>query len=144
MWNKKGEAMAFQATHSTTLISRDSTIVGDINFSGDLEIQGQVKGNIVAQDNSNASVRLVEGGKVLGNIHAPKVLVNGTIEGDVHCTEQVELAPKAIVNGNVHYNLIEMAKGAQVNGSLVYAGATSTQSIKPVSVELKPVKGKTA
>lgn len=30
--------MAFQSGNTTTLISKESEIVGDVNFSGDLEI----------------------------------------------------------------------------------------------------------
>ena len=40
--------------------------------------------------------------------------------GDVHGGEHVDLASKARVTGNVYYNLIEMAIGAEVNGKLVH------------------------
>jgi cytoskeletal protein CcmA (bactofilin family) len=116
--------MAFQRSQSTTLISKDSEIDGNITFSGDLEIQGLVRGNIVASPDSKATVRVVEGGRVEGEVHAPIVIINGRIVGDVHCSEHVELAAKAEVEGNVHYNLIEMVKGSQVNGSLMYAGSS--------------------
>lgn len=125
--------MAFQHGNSTTLISQDSEIVGDIKFSGDLEIQGLVRGNIIAKTESGATVRVVEGGRVEGEIHAPKVIINGQVKGDVHSIEHVELAAKANVEGNVHYSLIEMVKGAQVNGNLLYAGAVKkTAKIEPV------------
>lgn len=117
--------MGFQSGNSTTLISKDSEIVGDIQFSGDLEIQGTVRGNITAKTDKAATVRVVEGGRVEGEIHAPNIIVNGEINGDIHAGEHVELAAKANVVGNVNYTLIEMVKGAQVNGSLIYAGATS-------------------
>ncbi len=117
--------MAFQSGNSTTLISKDSEIIGDIKFSGDLEIQGLVRGNIHAGSDSKATVRIVEGGRVEGEVHSPKVIINGEVKGDVHCGDHVELAAKANVDGNVHYNLIEMVKGAQLNGNLVYAGAES-------------------
>jgi cytoskeletal protein CcmA (bactofilin family) len=116
--------MAFQRSQSTTLISKDSEIDGNITFSGDLEIQGLVRGNIAASPDSKATVRVVEGGRVEGEVHAPIVIINGRIVGDVHCSEHVELAAKAEVEGNVHYNLIEMVKGSQVNGSLMYAGSS--------------------
>ncbi len=115
--------MAFQSGNTTTLISKDSEITGNITFSGDLEIQGVVKGSIFAKTDASASVRVVEGGRVEGEIHAPKVIVNGSIKGDIHCSDHVELAAKANIEGDVHYSLIEMVKGSQVNGSLVYAGA---------------------
>ncbi|MCR8924398.1 polymer-forming cytoskeletal protein [Dasania sp. GY-MA-18] len=116
--------MAFQGG-GTTLISKDSEIVGDIKFTGDLEIQGIVRGNIMAKDQSKATVRVVEGGQIEGEIHAPHVIVNGLVKGDIHSAEHIELAAKAQIQGNVHYQLIEMVKGAQVNGSLLYAAAKS-------------------
>lgn len=115
--------MAFQVGGSTTLISKDTEIEGNISFTGDLEVQGVVKGNINARAESGATVRVVDGGRVEGEIHAPKVIVNGHIVGDVYSSDHIELAAKASVEGNVHYQLIEMVKGAQVNGSLVYGGA---------------------
>ncbi len=120
--------MAFHGGNSTTLISKDSEIVGDVKFGGDLEIQGVVRGNIMANTDNNATVRVVEGGRVEGEIHAPKVIVNGEVSGDIHSAEHVELAAKANVSGNVNYNLIEMVKGAQVNGSLVYAGSAKKRA----------------
>ena len=66
--------MAFSSGHSTTLISKGAEIIGDINFSGDLEVQGLVRGNIHAKPDSGATVRIVEGGCVEGEIHVPKVI----------------------------------------------------------------------
>ena len=123
--------MAFQQGNSTTLISKDTEIEGNIRFSGDLEVQGLVRGSICATPDSNATVRIVEGGCVEGEIHAPKVIINGKVLGDIHCAEHVELAVKATIDGDIYYKLIEMVKGSQINGKLVYAGAEQ----KPVVVE---------
>lgn len=131
MWGKDKE-MAIQTSNSTTLISKDSEIIGDIKFSGDIEIQGLVRGNIIASSDNGCSIRLVDGGRVEGEIHAPKVIINGEIKGDVHSAEHIELAGKARVDGNVHYNLIEMVKGAQINGNLVYAGANKHSAATPI------------
>lgn len=111
--------MAF-AAGSTTLISKSTEIVGDLHFKGNLEIEGKVKGNIIAEDGSEARVRVMDKGEVEGEIRAPSIVINGRVSGNVHSGKHIELAEKAIVQGNVNYNLIEMVKGAQVNGSLVY------------------------
>jgi cytoskeletal protein CcmA (bactofilin family) len=50
-------------------------------------------------------------------------VLNGTVKGDVQAGERVELGATARVIGNVHYRLIEMAIGAEVNGKLVHEGA---------------------
>jgi len=112
------EKGGFGASDSTTLISKDTEVVGDIKFSGSLDIEGTVRGNIIAQPGKEAAVRIVDRGRVEGEIRAPSVIVNGNIVGDVYSSKHLELAPKARVRGNVHYVAAEMAVGAEVNGSL--------------------------
>lgn len=105
---------------STTLIARDTEIFGDIKFSGSLEVEGAIVGNITANPGTDAIVRILENGQVEGDIHSPRVTINGQVKGTVH-SSTLELAGKAKVDGNVHYQSIEMTKGAQVNGNLVYS-----------------------
>lgn len=102
----------------TTLISQGTVIVGDIHFSGSLDIEGLVQGNIIAQSGKEASVRVVDKGRVEGEINAPTVIINGTVDGDVRSTKHLELASRGRVRGNVLYALLEMAAGSEVNGSL--------------------------
>ena len=113
---------------STTLISHDTVIVGDVRFRGNLDIEGLVQGNIVAEPGVDALVRVIGKGRVEGEIHAPNVVINGEVKGDVHSTAQLELAPKARVEGNVHYALVEMSAGAEVNGSLTHTAPQSDET----------------
>lgn len=108
---------------STTLIAHDTVIQGDIRFHGNLDIEGVVKGNIIAEPERDALVRVIGNGRVEGEIHAPCVVINGQVKGNVHSTEQLELAPKARVEGDVFYALVEMAAGASVNGGLTHVSA---------------------
>ena len=103
---------------STTLIARDAQVTGNITFKGSLDVEGVVIGNIVAEPDQDATVRIVDKGRVEGEIHAPSVVVNGVVVGDVYSSKHLELAAKARVQGNVHYTLVEMMVGAEVNGSL--------------------------
>lgn len=114
--------MPFNSPNITTLISKSTEVTGDIHFSGALEIEGKVKGNIFADDESAAEVRIRENGVVQGEITAPSIIINGFVEGDVYSSQHVELAAKATVVGNVYYNLIEMVMGSEVNGSLHHRG----------------------
>ncbi len=103
-----------------TLISSKSEFIGDINFSGGLHVDGKVKGSVNAAADSNAVVRISDHGVIEGEVCAPHVIINGQVIGDVYSSEHVELAANACVSGTVHYNLIEMVVGAQVNGNLVH------------------------
>lgn len=105
---------------STTLIAKDTKIVGDIQFVGNLEVEGCVVGNITSLKNdTEASLRLLESGSIKGDIQIGRASINGEVEGNVRASN-VELAAKAKVQGNVHYQTLEMTKGAQVNGSLLF------------------------
>ncbi len=112
----------FSVSGNTTLVSQDTVIVGDVRFSGNLDIEGLVQGNIVAEPGKDALVRLVGKGRVEGDIRVPCVIINGEIIGDVYSSKQLELASKAKVKGNVFYTLVEMAAGSEVNGSLTHLG----------------------
>ena len=104
----------------TTLVSSETVILGEVRFSGVLDIEGLVRGNIIAEPGKEALVRVVDKGRVEGEIRAPSVVINGTVQGDVYATRHLELAAKARVQGNVFYVLVEMAAGAEVNGSLAH------------------------
>ena len=115
-----------------TLISKNAEITGDLKFSGGLRIEGTVVGNVIGADNKS-QLTLGESGKVIGEIRAPNVVVNGAVEGDIYSSDFLQLAIKARVSGNVYYSMMEMEKGAEVNGSLVHQddkkGATNVTEI---------------
>ncbi len=115
-----GKKKTVSFSNATTLIAFGTTITGDIQFNGTLEIEGMVVGNIVAEEASNATVRVLERGQVKGEIKVASAIINGKVDGNVHSSSYLELASQALIEGNVDYNVIEMAKGAQVNGNLLY------------------------
>ncbi|MGK0444661.1 MAG: cytoskeletal protein CcmA (bactofilin family) [Bermanella sp.] len=106
--------------HYDTLISNKSEFIGDLHFSGGLHIDGRIKGNLIADEQSGAVVRISETGVVEGEIRVPNIIINGTVVGNVYSGQHIELAKKAVVNGDVHYGMMEMVMGAQVNGSLIH------------------------
>ena len=82
-----------KGTATPTLIAQGTCIVGEIHFSGSLEIEGQVRGNIdAASDDAEACVRIRDTGVVIGQVKAPVVIVSGSVEGDIYAARQVELA----------------------------------------------------
>ena len=120
MLGKKKQKPRRTAGHFDTLVSSRTTVKGDVHFSGGLHVDGTIRGRVVAEEGGDAVLRLSEVGSVEGDIVAPHVIVNGTVHGDVYASTHLELAEKASIHGNVYYNLIEMAMGASVNGSLVH------------------------
>lgn len=116
MWgSKKGGSKRIDS-----LVGKNTIIKGDLDFTGGLLVDGKVIGNITAAEDENATITISENGFVQGEIQIPNIIINGVVEGNVYANNNVELAKKARVFGNVYYNLFEMAMGAEVNGNLVH------------------------
>lgn len=116
MWGKPKT----KASKIETLIGTTIEIRGDLVFSGGLHVDGKIIGNVIAEDGSDSMLVLSDHGSIEGEVRVPYVVLNGEIIGDVYAAERVELSSHAQVNGNVYYNLLEMAMGSEVNGSLVH------------------------
>ncbi len=106
-----------------TLIGSDTKVNGDLNFEGGCHVDGTVKGNVSADLEGDSALSIAEEGIVEGGVTVPYVVLHGIVRGDVCATQRVELGPTARVIGNVYYNLIEMAIGAEINGKLVHQPA---------------------
>ncbi|MAR93296.1 MAG: polymer-forming cytoskeletal protein [Pseudomonadota bacterium] len=140
MWGKDKTKKVDFDRHAgkTTMVAKGTVIDGDVRFEGGLLVEGTIKGNVRAEEGSEALLRLSEAGRIEGEIHVPNVVINGQVNGDVHSSAHVELAAKAVVNGNVHYHLIEMVMGAAVNGSLVHNQAAQPAPDMAISLDQKP------
>ena len=104
----------------TTLISVETTIFGEVRFKGNLDVEGRICGDIIAEPGCEAMVRIVDKACVEGDIRAPLVMINGLVQGDVYASGELELAPRGRVEGNVYYALAEMSVGSEVNGSMTH------------------------
>ena len=111
----------FKSARIDSLVGRQTELHGDIRFAGGLHVDGVVRGNIVADDDTESLLTLSEHGTIEGEVNVPNIVLNGSVIGDVYASEHIELAVNARVTGNVYYRLLEMAMGAEVNGNLVHA-----------------------
>ena len=110
-----------QASDDTSLIARGTVIRGDLCFRGSLHLDGRVEGTIVAEG-EDAMFTLSELGQVDGEIRVPHAILNGHVTGDVWVTIRLELSAQARIDGNLRYHTLEMAAGAQINGSISREG----------------------
>ncbi|TCS36147.1 bactofilin family protein [Reinekea marinisedimentorum] len=118
---------------NVTLITAKAEIQGDIRISEALQIEGVVKGNILADPDSSAEVTIGVKGVVEGEIRAPRIVINGEVRGDIYASEHLTLNKNGLVTGNVHYVMMEMVMGAKVNGSLLHVASEGKKAKKAVS-----------
>ena len=122
MFSTKKQKELLRATINT-LIGEGTTIEGIIHFSGGLHVVGNVNGGI-RSDDKNSVLIVSENSLVTGDIKASHLVVNGQIDGNIFVDGKVELFDQARINGDVHYQSLELPVGAVVNGNLINEGSS--------------------
>jgi cytoskeletal protein CcmA (bactofilin family) len=122
-----------KTTRIDTLIGQNTVVQGDLKFSGGLHIEGLIKGNVIADNDGSSMLQLSEHGRIEGEVSVPYIVLNGEVKGDVRSGVHIELLSNAQVTGNVHYNLIEIAIGAEVNGKLIHSALAEKPDYESVA-----------
>lgn len=115
-----------------SLLADGSQIRGDFTFTDGLRVDGEVIGNIRASDASPSILVISESARVVGEVRADHVIINGRVEGPVSATTLLELQPKARIEGSVTYKALEMHQGAVITGPLkpMVAGGDEKTALK--------------
>ena len=102
----------------TTLVGEGTTIEGVVNFTGGLHVVGTIDGGAVS-DKDDSVLIVSENAKVKGVVRVKHLIVNGEVEGEIYVDGKVELFDKARIKGDIHYKVLELPVGAQVDGKLI-------------------------
>ncbi|MEM1078734.1 MAG: polymer-forming cytoskeletal protein [Pseudomonadota bacterium] len=95
-----------------SILSSDLKVVGNLRTSGDIQIEGQVEGDIHAH-----LLTVGEGATVNGEVVADDVIVNGRVIGRVRGLK-VRLTSTARVEGDIIHKTIAIESGAHFEGSV--------------------------
>ena len=88
---------------------------GELSSDEDLIIEGTVEGKIA---HHNHHLTIGKQGRVKANIKARLITVYGTVEGDLHGDEGVQISATARVVGNVVAPRVSLESGARFEGSI--------------------------
>lgn len=105
-----GSRTVTAAGHAGSLISTELKIVGNLNSSGDLRIDGTVEGDITSR-----SLVVGEGARVEGSIAAETVRISGSVSGQIKATN-VAVARTARVSGDITYRTLSVEEGGVLEG----------------------------
>ena len=108
-----------KADKKVTLIAADTNIDGNVRFSGELYMNGAVRGDIESGNESQGTLVIGDEGSVTGEIRVASAAIGGSVEGDIHVGVRLELFKSARICGDVHYKLIEVQNGAIIDGRMV-------------------------
>jgi cytoskeletal protein CcmA (bactofilin family) len=101
-----------------TLVGEGTVITGELRFTDGLRIDGEVRGDVIAEGERRSILVISEKARITGKVRAGHVIVNGAITGPVMADDLLELQPKAFIVGDVTYQVLEMHQGATIRGEL--------------------------
>src|SRR5690606_10816564 len=108
-------APAASTTGERASIGRSIAIRGDVTGDEDLLIQGRVDGSI---DLKQHAVTIGSEGEVKASIVGRRVIVEGTVEGNISSEEQVILRSSARVQGDITAPRLVLEDGARFRGGI--------------------------
>jgi cytoskeletal protein CcmA (bactofilin family) len=106
---------------------------GELSSNEDLVIEGTVEGKIAHQSHH---LTIGKSGKVKANVRARLITVYGTVEGDLHGDEGVQIAATAHVIGNVVAPRVSLEPGARFEGSITTRDDTRAAKADPADAIL--------
>ncbi|MEO0990237.1 MAG: polymer-forming cytoskeletal protein [Pseudomonadota bacterium] len=127
--------VAPKAKPPASLLSSDLSIRGNLKTSGDIQVEGEVEGDIRAH-----LLTVGEGATIKGEVVADDVVVNGRVVGRVRGLK-VRLTSTARVEGDIIHKTIAIESGAHFEGSVQRADdPLATGTAKPAKPAPAPTE----
>ena len=95
-----------------SLLSSDLFIKGNLVTNGDIQIEGEVEGNIKA-----SLLTIGKEAKIKGELNIDELIVNGNVSGTIRANK-VTLTSSAKVDGDIIHQTIAIETGAHFEGSI--------------------------
>ncbi|MFY8105864.1 MAG: bactofilin family protein [Elstera sp.] len=93
-----------------SILSIDMVVTGNLASSGEVHLDGAVKGDVDAR-----ILTIGETAEVRGNVSADTVRVSGTVIGAIRAREVI-LTRTARIEGDIHHDILSMEAGARLEG----------------------------
>jgi cytoskeletal protein CcmA (bactofilin family) len=113
-----------------SVISKALKITGELESTEDIQIDGQIEGDV-----RGVGVKIGQNAKVKGTVYGDEVELAGTIEGKIE-SKKVILTGTARMTGDIWHQDIRIESGAYIAGNLKPESAKpeSKAAVKPASV----------
>jgi len=97
-----------QANQFSTLLGPKTRVIGTLHSRDNCIVYGQFEGNC----HCDGVLILGEQGRWHGDVSATKVIISGSVEGNLAASEQLELSASAHITGDISTPVLAMADGA--------------------------------
>lgn len=95
------------------VVGKGSNIVGEISNCSQVEIEGALEGNVIAD-----VVIIRPSGRLKGRVNSDRVEVHGSIEGEIQVKEHLDIRSTGQVSGELSYGKLTVASGGYLAGNI--------------------------
>jgi cytoskeletal protein CcmA (bactofilin family) len=113
---------------SMATIGQSIVFKGELTGDEDLEIDGQVEGNV---DLKNHQLTIGPNGHLKAEVSAKSIIVIGKVKGNLAATERIEIQATGVVEGNVHAPRMNVQEGAVLNGKIDMSASGASKATRP-------------
>ncbi len=130
--SSKGASFAVSGAGSEKVeafLGRGSKVVGTLTFSGPAELDGQVEGEVIAQD----KLTIGESAILQARVSGAEITIKGTVTGDIQASRKLALKRPAKVIGNITTASLSIEEGVVFEGKSQMSASAKTAEVKPLS-----------
>ncbi len=113
---------------SMATIGQSIVFKGELSGDEDLEIDGQVEGNV---DLKNHQLTIGPNGNLKAEVSAKSIIVIGKVKGNLAATERIEIQATGVVEGNVQAPRMNVQEGAVLNGKIDMSASGASEATRP-------------
>jgi cytoskeletal protein CcmA (bactofilin family) len=113
----------------TSIIAKDTTIKGNLEFVGTLIVEGTLESQV-----KGVEMTIQKNGKINGSLDVRALNCHGQIEGNI-TAESVVIHSSAVVSGEIKAATLEIEPGATINGNITMK-TPKTASVQQLSDKL--------
>lgn len=99
-----------------SLMGYGVTIKGNIQFAGSLRVDGRIDGRVDVRPEKRGTLVVSKDAVINGPVNVTNLVVDGTINGDVHVNGRVECRANGKIKGEVKYHKLNLQEGGVIEG----------------------------
>jgi cytoskeletal protein CcmA (bactofilin family) len=105
-------------------LGKGTKVNGVLSFSGPVEIEGEVEGELRAPE----KLTIGESATIKAKVTGGEIIVKGVVNGDLHASKKLSLKKPAKVYGNIFCSILSIEEGVIFEGKCDMKASDSTKS----------------